>query len=173
MLPWQEFRDEHLWKHPPNNVLQANLQYLKIIYQNLFPKYVEGLSGFRNTIDLFTRNSDLKMSDKVVKFCFGMSKMTLKDEVPQHHDYNKLKFVEFLECIGRIAYHKFIDEPEVELSEKIERVLDSIFAVYNFKRIEVEGMIDNDETSDESVFVEESEVNQRAREFEYNTFIYQ
>ena len=19
-LPWQEFRDEHLWKHPPNNV---------------------------------------------------------------------------------------------------------------------------------------------------------
>ena len=84
--------------------------------------------------------------------------MTIKDEVPQHTDYNKLKFVEFLEFIGRIAYHKFIDETDVELCEKIERVLDSIFAIYNFKRVEVEGMIDNDETSDESVFVDESEV---------------
>lgn len=27
--PWQEFREEHLWKHPPNNVLHANLHLLK------------------------------------------------------------------------------------------------------------------------------------------------
>ena len=161
-----------MWKHPPNNVLQANLHLIKQIHGFMFPKYVEGMSGFRQTLDLFCRMSDLKVTDKNAKFCFGMSKMTVKDEVPQHHDYNRLKLVEFLEMIGRVAYHKFIDDNDVELSEKIERVLDSIFAVYNFKRIEVEGMIDNDETSDESCFVDDEEIKQRAKEFEGNEFIY-
>ena len=131
------------------------------------------MAGFRSALELVCRLSDLKMSDKTARFCFGMCKMTIKDEVVFHHDYNKLKFVEFLEFIGRIAYHKYVDETDIDLAEKIERVLDSIFAVYNYRRMEVEGAIDNDETSDESCFVDEEEIQQRAKQFENNEFVYQ
>lgn len=80
--------------------------------------------------------------------------MTVKDEVVNRTEYNKLKFVEFLEFVGRVADLKFQDEPAIPLSEKIERTLDSIFACFNFKRIEVDGPVVNDDTSDESCFID-------------------
>lgn len=39
------------------------------------------MQGVRMTTDLVCRQADLKMSDKAAKFAFGMSKMTVKDEV--------------------------------------------------------------------------------------------
>ncbi len=54
------------------------------------------------------------MSDKEVKLCFGMSKMTIQDEVKNFAQYEKLKFVEFLEFLGRCAYHKYINEKDME-----------------------------------------------------------
>lgn len=139
----------------------------------MFPKFVEGMAGFRSTVELVCRQADLKMTDKSVKFCFGMSKMTVQDEVVNRQEYNKLRLVEFLEFIGRVAYLKYQDEPEVELAEKIERVLDSIFAVYNFKRAEVDGPLVNDDTSDESCVVDEAEIQERAKEFGNHLFLYQ
>ena len=56
------------------------------------------------------RHSNLQLSDKEVKLCYGMSKMTIKDEVKNYEDYKKLKLVEFLEFIGRMAYQKFIND---------------------------------------------------------------
>jgi hypothetical protein len=49
------------------------------------------------------------MSDKEVKLCFGMSKMTIQDEVKNFAQYEKLKFVEFLELLGRVAHLKFLN----------------------------------------------------------------
>ena len=53
-----------------------------------------------------------------------MSKMTIKDEVKNYEDYKKLKLVEFLEFIGRLAYQKFINDQEMEFDMKIDYVLE-------------------------------------------------
>jgi len=47
------------------------------------------------------------MTDKEVKACYGMSKMTVIDEEKNKSEYDKLRFSEFLEFLGRIAHAKF------------------------------------------------------------------
>ena len=48
-------------------------------------------------------------------------------------DYSQIKFVEFLEFIGRIAYMKFKNDPvnhkKLNLAAKISSVLKSIFPI--------------------------------------------
>jgi len=109
-------------------------------------------------MELVCRLSDLNLTEKEAKFCYGMSKMTVRDEVPNHHEYQKLRFVEFLEFIGRLAHSKYSDEAVLELAEKIERVLDLIFPVYNLKRVGVDGDLANDETSEESCIIDADEI---------------
>jgi len=97
------------------------------------PNY-KGPEGFKNTIDLVSRDSDIELNEKEARFCFGMSKMTVKDEVKNHDEYDKLKFAEFLEFLGRVSYVKYINEHTLPLNIKLERILDSIFKVYGLKR---------------------------------------
>ena len=138
-------------------MLQANLDQLKRVYNYVFPKFA-GDQGLKNAMELVCRLSDLNLTEKEAKFCYGMSKMTVRDEVPNHHEYQKLRFVEFLEFIGRLAHSKYSDEAGLELAEKIERVLDLIFPVYNLKRIDVDGDLANDETSEESCIIDADEI---------------
>ena len=80
-----------------------------------------------------------------------MSKMTVKDEVKNHGEYDKLKFVEFLEFLGRVAHTRYIDETDCPLNEKLERILDSIFKVYGYKRQPVAEIEVVEFSSDESL----------------------
>ena len=80
-----------------------------------------------------------------------MSKMTVRDEVANHAEYDKLRFPEFLEFIGRIAYTKYFEDKETPFHEKIENILDEIFPVYGLKRRWGGNEEINDETSDESL----------------------
>ena len=93
------------------------------------------------------------MSDKEVKLYYGMSKMTVQDEVTNYSQYEKLKFVEFLEFIGRIGYNKYINEKELENDVKIELIIDEIFSVYKLKRTGKLNVADDENTSDESCIV--------------------
>ena len=65
--------------------------------------------------------------------------MTVRDKVPNHHEYQKLRFVELFEFISRLAHSKNSNKVGLELAEKIKRVLDLIFPVYNLKIIDVDG----------------------------------
>ena len=56
-----------------------------------------------------------------------MSKMTVKDEIGNKAEYDKLRFSEFLEFIGRLALGKFYVENDSPLAPKIVIVLKSIF----------------------------------------------
>jgi len=131
-------------------VLKANSESLQKIHDSIFPKY-EGDYGVRNCLDLVTRGSGLQMSDKEARYCFGMSKMTVKDEVGQHKEYEKLRFAEFLEFLGRIAHAKFINEAELSFVEKLERVLDEIFIVYGLTRKDPDDGAGEVGSSDESL----------------------
>lgn len=84
--------------------------------------------------------------------------MTVRDEVGKHEDYEKLKYVEFLEFIGRVAHAKYSDDDETPIDVKIEHILDDVFPVYGLKRKVLGEEVDDDETSEESVFVEDEAV---------------
>jgi hypothetical protein len=53
--------------------------------------------------------------------------MTVKDEIGNLAEYDKLRFPEFLEFLGRIAHGKFYEDRYLPLAPKIQRVLISIF----------------------------------------------
>jgi len=59
-------------------------------------------------MDVFVKG-DLEMSPRDVTYCYGMSKMTIAEENQDGAEvsYKHIKFVEFLELIGRAADLKF------------------------------------------------------------------
>jgi len=63
--------------------------------------------SLENAIDLFMKKSDLQMHTRQIVFCFGMSKMTVTNENDAADVYKFIKYVEFLEMIGRVADTKF------------------------------------------------------------------
>ena len=75
---------------------------------------------------LVLRDVNLGLSEREVTYCFGISRMTVKNEM-EHGlaAYNHISYVEFLEFIGRMAHIKYeeLDEP---LYVKIERILDDL-----------------------------------------------
>ena len=78
----------------------------------------------------------MRFDDKKAVYCFGMSKMTVVSEQDHWKRYNELRFVEFLEMIGRIAEMKFAGTAmmDLSLSKRIEYVLDDIFGPILNKR---------------------------------------
>jgi len=148
--PWQEFRDAELWTHEVDRVFKANLDLIHKLYDQLFPKFGDG-TGLRRCLDLLTRNSDLQLSEKEARFCFGMSKMTVKDEVTHHAEYEKLRFAEFLEFLGRAAQTKYFEEREVPFYQKLEGILDGVFPVYGLKRRPADQATAAASSSDESI----------------------
>ena len=66
------------------------------------------------------------LSEKDIQRCFRMSKMTTRDEIDDYKLNHQLKFVEFLEFLGRVAQLKFKYSIE-PLAKKIEDLLDEIF----------------------------------------------
>ena len=81
--------------------------------------------------NMFTRSVNLGVSIKQLQQAFMLCKMTVENENEDGpRDYNIIKFVEFLEFIGRVAYLRFQDDESMvqkALSVKILWVLRAIF----------------------------------------------
>lgn len=81
----------------------CNMDHLRLIYGS----YTEGgnhIMEIDDIMDLFT-NEEVDISDRHIKYAFGMSKMTVANENEEGaKKYNKISFVEYLECIVRVAY---------------------------------------------------------------------
>lgn len=101
--PWQIFRDDQLWTNEVDALFSVNLDLIQKVHESITPNYTGTDEGFRNCLDIVTRGSDIELSEKEARFCFGMSKMTVKDEMKNHQEYDKLRFAEFLEFLGRVA----------------------------------------------------------------------
>ncbi len=83
----------------------------------------------KDAVSLMTRESEVRLSEKQAMYCYGMSKMTVKNEMEKGaQSYQKLVFVEFLEFIGRAAFEKYknVSEP---LVEKIDKVIGMILPI--------------------------------------------
>lgn len=84
--------------------------------------------------------------------------MTVEDEMVKFSDYQKLKYVEWLEFLARCAYAKYVGDETVPLAVKLEQILDSVLPVFGLKRKEAEEDIGDDDTSEESVFIEDEDI---------------
>ena len=95
-----------------------------------------GIIAFDKIIRMLT-DTLVVMTRENAFSCFGMSKMTVADEMNGGAaKYNNMRYVEFLEYISRAAFLKYqgIDAP---LSEKIEWLLKLIFPSYGLKFLQL------------------------------------
>ena len=88
------------------------------------------------------------MFDKDAMYCYGMSKMTVVDEVKHSKRYDKCELSEFCEFVARVADLKYKSAEEYGLPQKIEFVLDDIFKLTGFKRKEIGAEEDEVSASD-------------------------
>ena len=76
---------------------------------------------------MFSEDSEVALTSEQIKFCFGMSKMTVIIDTLTSN-YHTIEFVEFLEMICRVADVKFRTtevEPE-DLYLKVGYIIDDL-----------------------------------------------
>ena len=155
--PWQEFRENELWKLDPHDTMEVNqINLLKIYNWMLEKKGATGQYAFDKGISLAT-DSEMQIPVQRAKHCFGMSKMTVKNENKNAQlQFNVLKQPEFYEYIARLATEKYRDRPEITLAEKLNRLMDIMFARFGLARARV-GVVEEaaEASSDDSVDCDE------------------
>lgn len=80
MDQWQGFRDNLMYNVQCNDVFEANLEQTKAIF-NIYTRGYLKFITFDNVKELFMKKSNLNLSLKDVTFCFGMSKITVINEL--------------------------------------------------------------------------------------------
>lgn len=145
---WQRWREQELWTLPINDMYNFNLDTLRKLYTTAISEYKGRKMSFADALTMFLFRYDFKIGERVVKYCYGMSKMTIINEDYQRDRYYLLDFVEFLEMIGRIALVKYegSDMEREPLVRKIEFVVDSLFTLLNVERSEV--VLEEEDISD-------------------------
>ena len=96
------------------------------------------------------------ISDRMIRACFYLSKMTVADEIKDGQmEFTHIKFVEFLEFIGRLShayYETTSHHLEWLLHEKIEYVLGLLFKPQNLPVTKPETRDEFVSESDEDVY---------------------
>jgi len=71
-------------------------------------------------LELMTKITRIINEETKVIYCFGMSKMAVVSDTGDRAKYDELKFVEFLEFIGRCADIKYRDEEDMNMEDKLK-----------------------------------------------------
>lgn len=125
---------------------------MRKIYSHFFDPRKKYMT-LTDALDLMMKMTPLQMTEKDAIFCHGMCKMTCVNEAEESSvKYKRLQFVELLEMVGRIAEVKFRGtemENQLSLAQKIEFVLDDIFAPFELKRKDVKITADEHSESDD------------------------
>ena len=132
--------------------MEPNLEGLRKVYDS-FTTPRKPMMDLRDAQWLFFTRTNLLSMEKYVTYCFGMSKMTVVSETKTSGNYFNMKFIEFIEMIGRVAHFKFKDDPEMatlELPQKIEIIMEEVLAIQGIERQEPEvRQLDESESDDE------------------------
>ena len=147
---WQGFRTKKLWTIEVDDLLEPNIAGLQKVFNSYPTGQTSKQISMENMFSLYMRQTDLLSMEKDVMYCVGMSKMTYSNET-FHADqfYLQVKFSEFLETIGRVAYFKYHQvNPDMPLAQMMERVLEDILATQGLKRIVKSGVSMDESESD-------------------------
>lgn len=90
---------------------------------------------------------------ELITQAWGLSKMTINNDIKHRDQYYKVTFVEFLEFFARIAEIKFKDgtHKNESLLEKIKMLMDLMFPLVSMKRKEVKIEIEYVSVSEEEL----------------------
>ena len=124
-----------------------NIEGLTLIMHHYY-KPKERYMSKKDAINLVSKDTNINLYDKDAMYCYGMSKMTVSDEVKYSKRYEKLELSEFCEFVGRVADVKYKEQTEYSLAKKIEFILDDMFKLVNYKRKEIDDVDDEVSASD-------------------------
>jgi hypothetical protein len=83
-------------------VLKENLENVKRVF-NYYQKPDHMFMSFKDCMQMMMKDSQLGLTAKQAKYCYGFCKMTNADEASDFNKTDRIQFVELLEMIGRIA----------------------------------------------------------------------
>ena len=83
MPAWQEFRDKELWTKEVDSVIRLNIESINALHSELtnIPDDLDGHKQHRAIRQMVTRDAPVGLTEREAGFCFGMSKMTLVQDV--------------------------------------------------------------------------------------------
>lgn len=96
-----------IWTQDVSDILNMNLDSLRKIY-NYFVTPTKKYMTLNDAMNLLCKFNDNVLSEFMVRYCFGMCKITVAEENEEGSiKYDRITFVEFLEFICRGAHQKF------------------------------------------------------------------
>lgn len=114
-----------------------------------------GMWARQAVIDMVTKDTPVHLTERDAYCCFGMSKMTVKDESRRGQwQYNVMRLPEFYEFLGRVASCKYSDVEDMTLSTKIENLLDLILPHFKLERVAIGDGDGYSESSADSVDID-------------------
>lgn len=103
-MPW---REENLWTLDVDDLYKTNLTAMKKLYQFFFKIKKTTTYHFEDATEMFCHHVQLDLLPEQISNCWGLSKMTIYNDIKQREQYFKASFVEFLEFFARMAELKF------------------------------------------------------------------
>lgn len=136
---WMGWRQDLLWTLEMNDLYKTNLTALTKLWKYYFVVKKTKILYFEDAIEQFCHEVPLDLLPEQVGNCWGLSKMTVTNDIKLRKLYYEAPFVEYLEFFARVAELKFKDGPykNAPLVEKVEMLMDIMFPLVNMKRKEV------------------------------------
>lgn len=141
-----EWRKTFLWTLEVDDLLKANMDYLKKLFNLIKRGSVSKVILFRDTVEYIAQHP-IEVSHDQITLAFAFSKMQFIDELELIDLYEQMYFVEFLEFLGRLAYLIWDSRGE-NLDTKLWRLLQILFAKIKEKVKEPQVELDIDSESD-------------------------
>ena len=107
LYKWMGWRLQNLWQLDVNDLYKNNLPAMQLLYRIFNFQKKRRIFHMDDAIDLLITNADLALLPESISQCWGMSKMTVLNDVKDRRQYNTMTFVEFLEFFARIANFYF------------------------------------------------------------------
>jgi hypothetical protein len=135
--PLHSFRKETLWTQKINLILESNAIHLHQVYDSLIDVKKKAVTYKRVTRRLLIRKFGL--SPETARKLYARSKMQVVNEKTHGDQYLRLKFVEFLELLGRVAHHGMtMQQEQKEFEFYLSKVIDQVLGPLGLHRVKPE-----------------------------------
>ena len=106
---WHVFRQKYLTKTIIDHTLHANRKGFEKIFMMYVNQNKKKIFNETNA-EQYNHDMQLNLLEGPIRYCFGMSKQTIYDEMNKSDGYSRLTFIEFLEFTARLLHTRLLIE---------------------------------------------------------------